>query len=172
MRIILLCFASIFVCTNTYAGNQINKQIKISADTLVSDVKADYAEFRGNVTAFQGNTILTCDCLTIKFIKNKNSTPKTQNKSLAGSDSIREIIAEGNVYIQFDDKLAQSDLAVYDMIKNIMILTGPNTQIISGRDSIRGSKIILDRSTGLTKVESNTKKPIEVNFYPGKKILE
>jgi lipopolysaccharide export system protein LptA len=48
-----------------------DRKIHITADKLISDNDADYAEFIGNVRATQEDTVITADSLKI-FVKKNN----------------------------------------------------------------------------------------------------
>lgn len=78
------------------------KKIHITADRLVAEGNSNNAEFIGNVRAVQEATVITSDRLKI-FYKKDPSGSKDGSK---GEDSIKEIIASGNVKILFDDKIA------------------------------------------------------------------
>jgi lipopolysaccharide export system protein LptA len=46
-------------------------------------------------------------------------------------------------------------------------MTGENSKVISGKNSISGSKIILYRKEGRVKVLGSEKKRVEATFYSG-----
>lgn len=144
---------------------QQNERIKISADNLTVDNEAKVAEFTGNVKAQQGTNNLRSDVLRIYY---KGGIGE-QEKNVSGQDAIDRIIATGNVKIQFDDKVAVSDEAVYISAEQVLILSGPNTRVVSGNDSIAGEKITLYRESGKINIEGSTKTRVEAVFYPGEK---
>lgn len=128
----------------------------ITADTLVIDIDSDKAEFIGNVKAVQGTTVITSNRLIILYRKNTSDTKE--------NESIKEIIATGNVNIFFDDKIAHTQHAVYTADTGIFTLTGPGSKIKSGNNSISGSKIIFFRDDGHVKIESNRSNRVEAIF--------
>jgi len=132
----------------------------ITADKLVIEIDSDKAEFIGNVKAVQGTTVITSDRLNILYQKDTADT-KDNTK---GKESIKEIIATGNVKILFDDKIAYSQHAVYIANTGIFTLTGPGSKIESGNNSISGSKIIFFRDDGHVKIESNRSNRVEAIF--------
>lgn len=144
------------------------RKIHITADKLISDNELDYAEFIGNVRATQEDTVITADRLKI-FVK-KNSDNKSDPGS--GTESINKIIASGNVKIIFDNRVAVTPQAVYNTETGILVLSGDNSRIISGKDSISGEKITLYRTTGRITVESGEQKRVEAVFYSGEKGLK
>lgn len=144
-----------------------NRKIHITADKLISDNEVDYAEFIGNVRATQEDTVITADRLKI-FVK-KNPDNKSPG---VGTESINKIIASGNVKINFDNRVAVTPQAVYNTETGVLVLSGDNSRIISGKDSISGEKITLYRTTGRITVESGEKKRVEAVFYSGEKGLK
>jgi lipopolysaccharide export system protein LptA len=143
-------------------------RIHITADKLISDNKVDYAEFIGNVRATQEDTVITADRLKI-FVK-KN--PDNKGAPGVGTESIHKIIASGNVKINFDNRVAVTPQAVYNTKTGVLVLSGDNSRIISGKDSISGEKITLYRTTGGITVESGEEKRVEAVFHSGEKGLK
>lgn len=144
------------------------EKIRITADKLVSDSEAMWAEFIGNVEAVQGNDVINADSLKI-FYKSGSKKNKTE---APGGESIKEIVATGNVKIHFDNKLAVTHRAVYTMENRVLVLSGEDSRITSGRDSISGEKITLYRADGRIVVEGGTKHSVEAVLFPGKKGIE
>lgn len=139
----------------------------ITADMLIVDGNSNKAEFIGNVKAVQGTTVITSDRLNIFY---QRDIAGTKDK-VKGNESIKEIIATGNVKILFDDKIAQTQHAVYTTITRIFTLTGPGSKITSGDNSISGSKITFFRDDGHVKIESSRSNRVEAIFESdGKKI--
>ena len=138
-----------------------DRKIHITADKLISDNDADYAEFIGNVRATQEDTVITADRLKI-FVK-KN--PDNKDAPGVGTESINKIIASGNVKINFDNRVAVTPQAVYNIKTGILVLSGDNSRIVSGKDSISGEKITIYRTTGRITVESGSEKRVEAVFY-------
>ena len=141
------------------------EQIQVRADRLVADQGAQYAEFSGNVRASQGKTVITCDQLRIHYAAD------AVGGSDQSGDPIEKIVAEGNVTIQFDDKVAHADQAVYTTKDRVLVLSGEESRVTSGKDAISGSKIIVDRISERIRVESGNK-PVEAIFYPAGKGLD
>jgi len=144
-----------------------DQKIHITSDSLVTDNETKYAEFIGNVRANQGPNIITSERLKVYF---KNTLNKVENQ-VAGKDSIEKIVANGNVTINFDNKVAVAQEAVYITDTRILVLTGANSKITSGNDSISGEKITLYRADGRINVESGAKKRVEAVFFSGEKGL-
>jgi len=145
-----------------------DQKIHITADKLISDNNADYAEFIGNVRATQEDTVITAAKLKIFFKKN----PKKKKETTVGEEAINKIVASGNVKIKFDNRVAVARQAVYNTETEVLVLSGNNSRIVSGKDSISGEKITLYRTTGRINVESGGEKRVEAVFYSGEKGLK
>jgi len=142
------------------AGQETEK-IHIIADLLTSDREARFAEFSGNVRATQGDTVITSDQLKIFYAESAANTRKTA----AAESQIKRIVATGNVKILFDKKVAVTEQAVYNTETKVLVLSGPDSKITSGADSITGAKITYYRSDGHMEVESGQNKRVEAVFH-------
>jgi len=142
-----------------------NKRVHITSDNMISDREANYLEFFGNVRASQEKTVITADRLKIYY---KSGLDKKENQP-GFEESIKKILASGNVTIEFDDKVAVADQAVYMMETGILVLTGANSTITSGNNFISGEKITLHRADGRITVEGSQKKRVEATFYSKEK---
>ncbi|MDL1980831.1 MAG: hypothetical protein LWX02_05055 [Deltaproteobacteria bacterium] len=142
-----------------------NKKIYITADKLIADSEAKCAEFIGNVRAVQEDTVITADRLKIFYKKVEDN-----NKNLTSDEgSIEKIISSGNVKINFDDKVAVAEHAVYTSETGVLVLTGPNSKVTSGTNFVSGEKITLYRAEDRMTVESGNKKRVEAVFYSKEK---
>lgn len=150
------------------ASDSGDQQLMITADRLVADSGEHFSEFSGNVKALQGKTVIWADFLKIYF--KKSQSPATDLN--AGEDSIEKIVATGNVKINFEDTRAQAREAAYTTETQLLVLTGPDSRMTSGKNTISGSRIILDRTNGRITVESGAAKQVEAFFYTEGKGLE
>jgi len=145
-----------------------DQKIHITADKLIYDNDTEYAEFIGNVRATQEDTVITADRLKI-FVK-ANSSHKAS--PVIGEESITKLVADGNVKINFDNRVAVTPKAVYNTQTSVLVLSGNNSRIVSGDNSISGEKITIYRATGRINVESGGEKRVEAVFFSGKKGLK
>ena len=154
---------------NTSSTDRKNdEKIYITADKLISDNPNGYAEFIGNVRANQGETVITADRLKIFYKKNLAE----ETKPAIGQESIHQIVAKGNVKIKFDNRVAESQQAVYNTETSVLVLSGENSRIISGSDAISGEKITFYRTDGRIAVEGGDKERVEAVFFAGEKGLK
>ena len=138
-----------------------NEPIQIVADELISYNEDKYAEFIGNVKVTQGNFTITSDKLRIYY-----QGELLDNEKQGGDEELlKKIIATGNVKISSEQYNAEAEKAEYDTAAMTVILSGENTQVISGKNSITGSKITLNRKSSQVKVEGSGTKRIKAEFY-------
>ena len=133
--------------------------IRITADKLITDTQNKTAEFIGHVLASQDDTTITSDKLTVYYREG------SETGGTAGMDAIVRIVAEGTVKMVLEDQVAHTEHAEYIADKRIVVLTGPNSKIVSGNNSISGHKITLYRDDGRIHVAGTTEKPVEAFFY-------
>ena len=142
-------------------GQDGKEPIQIVADELISYNEDKYAEFIGNVKVTQGNFTITSDKLRIYY------QGELLNNEKQGGDEelLKKIVATGNVKIFSEQYNAEAEKAEYDTAAMTVILSGENTQVISGKNSITGSKITLNRKSSQVKVEGSGTKRIRAEFY-------
>lgn len=143
-------------------------KIHITADSLTADNNARFAEFTGNVHATQGTSVIQADRLKIHY----RSANSQNGSGKAGAASIEKIIASGNVVITIDDKVAETRQAVYTLEDRVLVLSGKNSRITSGKDTITGETITFYRADGRIKVEGGGARQVEAVFFSGGKGLQ
>ena len=179
LSFIIIIYALNFVFTSFFAfaeekisgadSSRKSKKIHIAANKLVTDKDARFLEFIGDVNASQENLSITSDKLRIYY---KEGAFNNKEKSKSDEGSIKKIIAIGNVIITFDDKVAMSDQADFFTEKRILVLTGDNSKLTSGNNSITGSRITLYQNDGRITVESNGENRVKAIFYSEEKGFE
>ena len=144
-------------------GEPAGVPIKVSADKLVSNAEKKYAEFIGDVKATQGNSVITSDTLRIYYEGNLLNPDK--NKKSSDNDMLKKIVAIGNVNVVSDQYTAKTDKMEYDFGTQVLVLTGENSTITSGKNSIVGSKITYHQADGRFKVEGGPDKRVNAVFF-------
>jgi lipopolysaccharide export system protein LptA len=132
--------------------------VEITADKLVTDNQNRSALFSGNVTAVQGDTKLTADELKILY-KSKSSGQST------GTNDIERLEAHGHVRIEFDNRLAVSNQAVYIIEERKLVLEGPGSKVISDQDEITGTKITFYRNDGRMMLEGDEQNRVKAVIH-------
>lgn len=150
---------TIFAAASEVKGSiEADKPIHITSDQLSINDMTKEAEFKGNVLATQENTIIHSDILQIFYKKDQPALETAPNSV----QSIQKIIAKGNVKINFDNRLAEADQAIYTADTGILELTGDNCKVTSENNMISGKKIIFHRNDGRIQVEGgNSSKRVE-----------
>ncbi len=142
------------------------QKLRITADKLVGSYDRNYAEFTGSVEAVYGDFIIKSDSLKIYYKRD----PGKKEKSKASEESIDKIIANGNVKIWADGKVATTQHAVYTTDTMVLVLTGENSTVTSNKNYISGSKITINRSKNTVKVESGVENRVKALFYSTKEL--
>jgi lipopolysaccharide export system protein LptA len=133
--------------------------IHITADRVESDHRTRWVEFIGTVRATQQDVVITAD--RIKVFYEPGGDPA------AAATAIEQIISQGNVKIVFDKKTktAVAEKAVYTTADKVLVLTGGDPTVRSGKNSIRGEKITLFQLENRAFVEGNEKQQVEATFF-------
>jgi lipopolysaccharide export system protein LptA len=152
--------------TREKGENQVDEQIQIVADKLITNNAEKYAEFVGDVRASQGNFTITSENLRI-YYKDNLENLKNQTNS---QELIKRIVASGHVKISSDNYVAEAEQAEYDLDDAVLVLKGENSTIKSGKNSITGSKITVHREDGQIIVERSAEKRVKAMFYSKQKI--
>jgi lipopolysaccharide export system protein LptA len=135
--------------------------IEIVADRMVTNNTERWAEFTGAVKATQGRSTMTSDALRIYYEGDLLNPPKGKS----AQESIQKIVATGRVHIVTEKYVADADRAEHVLATDIMTLTGANSTVVSGKNTLTGSKIVLNRSTGSAEVESSGSERVKAVFH-------
>lgn len=146
------------------AANAGDDQIQIVADKLITNNEEKFAEFSGDVRASQGTFVITSDRLRIYYQTN----PDNAGEQVGRDESIKQVVASGNVQVSNGKYTAETDRAEYDLETQVVVLIGENSTLKSNKNILTGSKITVDRKTGQMKVESHLQKRVKAVFYPNK----
>jgi len=138
-----------------------DKIIRITADRLVTNTESQNAEFIGNVQAARDNMTIHCDSLKIFYTDASVQDAQSQ----PGEGSIRRIVAEGNVKINLDNQTATTQRADWSPQDQTIVLSGPGSKIVSGKNSITGSKITLHQESNRIQVEGGSDERVEAQFF-------
>jgi lipopolysaccharide export system protein LptA len=140
--------------------------VKINAAALEVRDKDKAATFSGDVRAVQGDTELRCKTLTVHYDEEQRSTGmKAAEPGPAGQQQIRRIEAKGGVVVTQKDQTATGDNAVFDMRANTVTLIG-NVVVTRAQDILRGHKLVVDLTSGTSKMESGSSRGVEALIVP------
>lgn len=145
-----------------------DKPIKIESATLEMRDKKKEATFAGNVKVVQGDTTMLSQTLLVFYDGNEAAagTPKAGAKSAPskgqptpgpGNSSIRRLEAKGNVIVTQKDQVVTGETAIYDTKTNFVTMLG-GVVLTQGPNVLRGDRLLVDMTTGVSRVESDTGK--------------
>lgn len=136
-----------------------DKPIQIDAASLEMRDKDKAATFSGNVKVVQGDTTMLCKTLVVFYDNESSGAKKAAMKSAtpgpAGSSSIKRLEAQGGVTVTQKDSTVTGDRGVFDMRANTVTMHG-NVLLTKDKNVLRGDRLVVDLTTGISRVESNS----------------
>ena len=175
-----------------------DKPIKIEAADLVMRDKKKEATFKGNVRVTQGDTTLTAKILEVYYEAKEASKDGSKDASKdgsregsrqgskagqggakmqsaapgpnGGSSQIRRLVARDNVVVLQKDRRVSGDIAIFEAQSNQITMTG--NVILTQTDcanTLKGDRLKVDMTSGVSRVESDTRISAEFNSGCGSK---
>ena len=136
-----------------------DQPVHIEAATLEVRDKQKEATFSGDVRVKQGDTGLRCKFLVVFYEQDGKSGEG--NKSLqaaapgpGGAQRIKRLEARGAVVVTQKDQTATGELGVFDMKANTVTLTGNPVVMTQGQNVLKGDKLVVDLTNGVSRVEA------------------
>ncbi len=141
----------------SYSENS-DKPIDIVADSLEVDDGKKIAVFKGNVSATQGDFNLRAKEIQVLYNSGDDKAPATAETAASvpggGNANITQIDARGKVLITTKgDQTATSDWAIFE-VKKQQVTIGGDVKLSQGENLIRGSRLVIDLTTGLSRFET------------------
>ena len=144
-----------------------DQPVHIEAATLEVRDKDKVATFSGDVRVKQGDTGLRCKSLLVFYEQdpadnktNGSAGDKQKAKTMTaatpgpnGEQKIKRLEARGAVVVTQKDQTATGELGIFDMKTNTVTLTG-NVIMTQGQNVLRGEKLVVDLTSGVSRVES------------------
>ena len=120
--------------------------------------KQKQATFSGDVRVKQGDTGLRCKSLVVFYEQSgeagdKSKSLQAANPGPGGEQRIRRLEARGSVVVTQKDQTATGDLGIFDMKSNTVTLTGNPVVMTQGQNVLRGGKLVVDLTSGVSRVE-------------------
>jgi lipopolysaccharide export system protein LptA len=149
-----------------------DQPIQIEAATLEMRDKKKEATFSGNVKVVQGDTTMTSKILVVFYESNSgaSATPAANAKAAPkappmqsatpgpdGASSIKRLEAKGNVVVTQKDQVVTGETAVFDTKTNLITMLG-GVVLTQGKNVLRGDRLMVDMTTGVSRVESDSGK--------------
>jgi lipopolysaccharide export system protein LptA len=139
--------------------------IEIVSDRMIANTTEKWADFLGSVVATQGKFSMTADALRIYYEGDLMNAPKGESTQ----DRIQKLEATGRVHIVTDQYTANADRAEYLPAADMLTLSGKTARVVSGKNTLTGSKIVLNRSEGKALVEGGTAERVKAVFFQEEK---
>ncbi|HEY4141316.1 MAG TPA: LptA/OstA family protein, partial [Pseudolabrys sp.] len=157
-----------------------DQPVHIEAATLVVKDKEKVATFSGDVKVVQGDTTMKCKSLIVFYegdaegdktgtaAKAPSKTMQAATPGPGGEQKIKRLEAHGNVVVLQKDQTATGELGIFDMKTNTVTMTN-NVVMTQGQNVLRGEKLIVDLTSGVSRVESgkNGQGRVQGLFLPG-----
>ena len=140
LKIIIL----FFILTKCIFANDINS-VEIISDVLEWNEKEKIAYARGNASAEQKDKKLTADELIVHLSKD--------NKNTNNNNEIVMIEAIGNVIFFSKEDKATGNNAVYNIVKNNIIIDG-NVILKRKENIMQGEHLEMDLNTGVSSISN------------------
>jgi lipopolysaccharide export system protein LptA len=150
-----------------------DQPIQIESATLEMRDKKKEATFSGNVKVIQGDTTMTSKTLVVFYESSSAAAPPANSKASAksapaqpapiqsatpgpgGASSIKRLEAKGNVVVTQKDQIVTGETAVFDTKTNLVTMLG-GVVLTQGKNVLRGDRLIVDMTTGVSRVESDS----------------
>lgn len=147
-----------------------DQPIQIEAASLEMRDKKKEATFSGNVKVIQGDTTMTSKTLVVFYNSgggDKPAAPQPAAKGTkgapmqsaqpgpGGSSSIKRLEARGNVVVTQKDQVVTGETAVFDTKTNLITMLG-GVVLTQCRNVLRGDRLAVDMTTGVSRVESDS----------------
>lgn len=154
-----------------------DEPVHIESNTLEVRDKEKVATFSGDVRVKQGDTAMRSRDLVVFYEQEGGASSGTQSGGKpmqaaaagpGGSQKIKRLEARGDVVVTQKDQTATGETGVFDMKTNTVTLNG-NVVMTQGKNILRGDKLMVDLTTGVSRVESgkNNRGRVQGLFLPG-----
>ena len=159
---------------NAMQGFSQNRDQPIQIDTASLEMrdKKKEATFSGNVKVVQGDTTMKSKTLVVFYESTQAPAaapaPPASSKAAAksapmqsttpgpgGSSSIKRLEAHGNVVVTQKDQVVTGETAVFDTKSNLITMLG-GVVLTQGKNVLRGDRLLVDMTTGVSRVESDS----------------
>jgi lipopolysaccharide export system protein LptA len=145
-----------------------DQPIQIEAASLEMRDKKKEATFAGNVKVVQGDTTMTSKSLVVFYDQSsapaspppaakaaKTGPIQSATPGPGGSSSIRRLEARGSVVVTQKDQIVTGETAIFDTKANQVTMQG-GVVLTQGQNILRGDRLVVDMTTGVSRVESDT----------------
>jgi lipopolysaccharide export system protein LptA len=151
-----------------------DQPISIEAVSLEMRDKQKEATFSGNVKVIQGDTTMTSKTLVVFYEASQSGQASASGQPAAskaaakaappmqsstpgpgGASSIKRLEARGDVKVTQKDQVVTGEKAVFDTKTNLITMLG-GVVLTQGGNVLRGDRLLVDMTTGVSRVESDS----------------
>lgn len=135
-----------------------DQPIDIQAGRLDVDDNAKRAVFTGKVVARQDTFVMNSETLEVRYAGRKGAKKADTAGLGGGSTEITHLTARGDVFIQSlaeTTQTARGNWAEFDVKKRIITM-GDLVTLKQGKNVIRGTRLVIDLTTGRSSVQSKS----------------
>ncbi len=154
-----------------------DEPVHIESNTLEVRDKDKVATFSGDVRVKQGDTAMRSHALVVFYEQEGGASSGAQSGGKpmqaaspgpGGNQKIKRLEARGDVIVTQKDQTATGETGIFDMKTNTVTLTG-NVVMTQGKNVLRGDKLVVDLTSGVSRVESgkNSRGRVQGLFLPG-----
>src|SRR5262245_28005070 len=151
-----------------------DQPVHIEAAMLEVRDKQKQATFSGDVRVKQGDTGLRCKSLVVFYEQSGEQTDSGKTLQAAspgpgGEQRIKRLEARGGVVVTQKDQTVTGELGIFDMKTNTVTMTGGPVVMTQGPNVLKGDKLVVDLTSGVSRVESgkNGQGRVQGLFQPG-----
>ena len=151
-----------------------DQPVHIEAASLEVRDKQKEATFSGDVRVKQGDTGMRCKALVVFYEQGNEGADKSKTMQAAapgpgGEQRIKRLEARGGVVVTQKDQTATGELGIFDMKSNTVTLTGNPVVMTQGQNVLRGDRLVVDLTSGVSRVElgKNGQGRVQGLFQPG-----
>ncbi len=146
-----------------------DQPIQIELASLEMRDKKKEATFSGNVKVVQGDTTMTSGKLVVFYASAARAAPanakaaaktaplQSASPGPGGASSIKRLEARGDVKVTQKDQVVTGQTAVFDTTTNLITMLG-GVVLTQCKNVLRGDRLIVDMTTGVSRVESDSGK--------------
>jgi len=136
-----------------------DQPVHIEAATLEVRDKQKEATFSGDVRVKQGDTGMRCKSLVVFYEQGSEGNAKTKTMQAAspgpgGEQRIKRLEARGGVIVTQKDQTVTGEQGIFDMKTNTVTMTGSPVIMTQGPNVLKGDKLVVDLTSGVSRVES------------------
>jgi lipopolysaccharide export system protein LptA len=150
-------------------GDNSNAPIDITANGLELIDAQRVQVWSGAVEAVQGTNRLRTELLRVFHAPKPGATPVAQGGRAGQWGEPQRMVAEGAVYFITPESTAKGNVAVYDLVRDVVTMTG-DVVLTRGESVLRGDKLVIDVATGRSTLDSTAQgrgtNRVRGVFYP------